>query len=178
MATSLQLCQTSAGTTGSEVCSSTCQWSSCCDPAPYQIGSTTVVTDPSSGLQWQRRAAGGVVAYAKAVSACTALGSGWRLPTQPEIDVLLKVSNPSAGTTAFTVNSCAFPIPFSTAEQLSNPISTSYYENRFWTTNAYSPPASWKCATSQAQWVSDLWTGDSNWAACIESASAQALCVK
>ena len=122
---------------------------------------------------WQRRGTG-VVTYAQAVSTCTALGSGWRVPHQTELDTLLTVANPAGGT---TVNSCAFPIQFDTTEPSQTSVSTSYYQNRFWTSDPYSPPSSWDCATSAAQWVTDLWTGDIEWAACVESAVAEVLCV-
>jgi hypothetical protein len=124
---------------------------------------------------WQRRGTG-IVSYAQAVSACTALGSGWRVPTGTELSSLVTVSNPAGGTNAFTVNSCAFPISFDTTELRQNQ-TNGFFQNRFWTSDSYTPPASWNCPTSAARWVTDLWTGDTNWAACVETAGAEVLCV-
>ena len=88
-----------------------CKSGACCSPSPFQVLSATVLLDPSTSLQWQRRpgtvGTGNLTTYASAqrsdaVAFCTKLGSGWRLPTSTELNKLLGEG--------YANNTCAFPI--------------------------------------------------------------------
>jgi len=76
-------------------------------PGPSFSKASNVVTDATTGLNWQAVADTTPYTYAQAMAHCAAVGSGWRLPTIGELGgiVDLAKSSPAFDTSMFTVPS-------------------------------------------------------------------------
>lgn len=151
-----QTCAFSSSVTGAETCSATCQWSSCCNPAPYQIISASVMFDPASGLHWQRTGTKNPGDYPTAYATCAALGGSWRLPTWTELMNLMSASSLAGEGPMPAVNTCAFALQFQTNDHFSTGTPNPNSQNIYWI-GAGAPPC-----TGNSR-VADLYTGQTYW---------------
>jgi hypothetical protein len=78
---------------------SICAWPAHADaPAGTYTATDTTATDTNTGLEWQRTPLATATSQAGAVSACTALGGGWRLPSVLELVSLVDEERAAAPT--------------------------------------------------------------------------------
>jgi len=78
-----------------------------CYAVRFQVNTAGQVFDAATGLTWQQTpiaSAGDVMSWNVATTKCTALGSGWRLPSVKELQTIVDDT-----TSAPAINLAAFP---------------------------------------------------------------------
>jgi hypothetical protein len=102
------------------------------DPAPptcqcsgrYNVTASEVV-DTTTGLVWQRTASATLYTHANALTHCSGMGGGWRVPTSAE---LLGIHTGASGALP-RIDGCAFPGTASVSFWTSSPdVIATYYE--------------------------------------------------